>query len=227
MNTPKQLPDEQALLEHYRAHDDAQPSAELDALILAAARAAVEPPRPSLLARLRDLWRKPQGLALAFGSLASMALVLGLVLKGLPQKPEADDRQVAPVLREELGETASKKLAPSTVMPSPAPLNREMSRMSAAPSIEALADHPGAASGNANPDPDRDAGYAPQSLSKPAVAPLAGELEQSLHEILRLREEGLEEEAQQLLQDVRKKHPQLDLEARLEQLRLVRDAAGR
>ena len=218
MNTPnsERLPGEQTLLEHYRAHENGQPSAELDAMILAAAREAVTPARPSLLARLRDLLRQPQRFALAFGSLASMALVLGLVLKGLPQEPSIDDRQVAPVLREELGEPLAAKKEqelPRTAMPSPAPLNREAARMSAAPSVEALADQPVAAE-----IADVDAGYAPQSMSKPLVPPLISELDKELNEVLQLREKGLDEEAQQLLQALRKTHPQLDLDARLEQL---------
>lgn len=218
MNTPnsERLPAEQALLEHYRTHENGQPSAELDAMILAAAREAVAPARPSLLARLRDLLRQPQRFALAFGSLASMALVLGLVLKGLPQEPSIDDRHVAPVLREELGDplvAKKKQELPRTAMPSPAPLNREAARMSAAPSVEALADQPAAAE-----IADVDAGYAPQSMSKPLVPPLISELDEALNEVLQLREKGLDEEAQQLLQALRKAHPQLDLDARLEQL---------
>lgn len=219
MNTlnSERLPGEQRLVEHYRAHDDGQPSSALDAMILAAAREAVAPARKSLLARLRDLMRQPQRFALAFGSLASMALVLGLVLKGLPQDPHIDDRQLAPVLREELGEplAAQKKQdLPRAVMPSPAPLNREAARMSAAPSMEALADQPAAAAEIA----DVDAGYAPQSMSKPLVPPLISELDKELNEVLQLRERGLGQEAQQLLQVLRKRHPQLDLDARLEQL---------
>src|SRR5690606_25140196 len=136
--------------------------------------------------------RQPQRSALASCSLASMALVLGLELKGLPQEPSIDDRQVAPVLREELGEPLAaqkKQELPRTAMPSPAPLNREAARMSAAPSVEALADQPVAAE-----IADVDAGYAPQSMSKPLLPPLISELDEELTEVLQLREKGLDEE---------------------------------
>ena len=46
------LQQEQQLLEHFREHSQGEPSAAVDALILAAARQAVEPPRPSLSQRL-------------------------------------------------------------------------------------------------------------------------------------------------------------------------------
>lgn len=221
MKTPDsgRLPHEQALLEHYREHDDARPSAELDARVLAAARQALAPARPSLLARLRDLLRQPQRFALAFGSLASIALVLGLVLRGLPDEPQVDDRQVAPVLREE---AAKKLMAPSAAMPSPAPLNREMSRMAAPPPMEVLADQPAAAE-----SADVDAAYAPRLPSKPLVPPAQIELDQALGEILQLQEQGRDDQAAQMLQTLRKSYPARDLDARLEQARQARDAAVR
>ena len=51
-NTPptnQPLADEQALLEHYRQHSQAQPTAAMDALILAAAAAQLTRVKPSTL----------------------------------------------------------------------------------------------------------------------------------------------------------------------------------
>ncbi len=47
-------PHEQELLELYRRHSEAQPSAQLDARILAAARAAVQQKPPSFAQRLHQ-----------------------------------------------------------------------------------------------------------------------------------------------------------------------------
>ena len=111
MNTPhdERLPGEQALLDHYRQQAEDAPSAELDALILRAARQAL-PPRPSRLAQLFGWLQRPQRFAMAFGSLASMALVLGLVLKGLPQAPLDETRQT---LHESLPALPQQRAAPA------------------------------------------------------------------------------------------------------------------
>ncbi len=93
---------EQALLEHYRRNSQQQPSAELDARILAAAQAhiaaastATPPPRaadtPTALSRLhgwlfggsqRARW------SMAFASIATLGIGVGLAMRTLERAPE-------------------------------------------------------------------------------------------------------------------------------------------
>jgi hypothetical protein len=91
------LADEQALLEHYRQHSQAQPTAAMDALILAAAAAQLnraKPPVSSWRQRLQA-WVFGPGhqlrWSLALGSLASIGLGLTLSLRTLDQLPPAYD----------------------------------------------------------------------------------------------------------------------------------------
>ena len=91
------LANEQALLEHYRRHSLAQPSAAVDALILAAASAALARAKPVALPwsqRLQN-WLFGPGHRLrwsvTFASLASIGLGLGLSLRTLQDLPPAYD----------------------------------------------------------------------------------------------------------------------------------------
>ena len=91
------LADEQALLEHYRQHSQTQPTAAMDALILAAAAAQLNRAKPPV-----SNWRKRLHAwvfgpghqlrwSLALGSLASIGLGLTLSLRTLDQLPPAYD----------------------------------------------------------------------------------------------------------------------------------------
>jgi len=91
------LADEQTLLEHYRQHSQAQPTAAMDALILAAAAAQLnraKPPVSNWRQRLHA-WVFGSGhqlrWSLALGSLASIGLGLTLSLRTLDQLPPAYD----------------------------------------------------------------------------------------------------------------------------------------
>lgn len=113
------LADEHALLEHYRQHSLAQPTPATDALILAAAE--LNRARPAALPwsqRLHGWLFGPGhrlGWSVAFASLASIGLGLGLSLRTLDELPPAYD----------LGESLpSMSAAPA---PASAPLAEPMS----------------------------------------------------------------------------------------------------
>jgi hypothetical protein len=99
MNTPSEptLPGEQALLDHYRQHSLAQPSAAGDALILAAAAAELTRAKPHTSPWSQRLQRWLFGAghrvrwSVAFASLASIGLGLGLSLRTLNELPPAYD----------------------------------------------------------------------------------------------------------------------------------------
>lgn len=108
------LQQEQQLLEHFREHSQGEPSAALDALILAAARQAVEPPRPSLSQRLHA-WLFGAGnrtrWSMAVAGLAVFGIGLNLALHTREQLPEPFDAP-APVA----GSPALQEMAPAPVV---------------------------------------------------------------------------------------------------------------
>lgn len=194
--------DEQQVLQHYRTHSDAEPSAELDARILAAATQAarhVEPAKAPL-ARLhgwlfggagRTRW------SVAFGSLALLGLGLGLSLKTLEQVPTTyDSPEPAPA-------AAMQRYAPAASM------ERKVLAESSDEGVSAMAD-------SAMPEALRS--------SPPAAAPLArssSEIEPwvpVLHEVLALRKRGEEARATALLADIQRRYPQQDMDEQLRRL---------
>jgi hypothetical protein len=108
------LQQEQQLLEHFREHSQGEPSAAVDALILAAARQAVEPPRPSLSQRLHA-WLFGAGnrtrWSMAVAGLAVFGIGLNLALHTREQLPEPFDVP-APVV----GSRALQEMAPAPVV---------------------------------------------------------------------------------------------------------------
>lgn len=94
-------PHEQALLEHYRRHSDEQPSAQLDARILAAARAAVQEHKPRFAQRLHR-WLLGAGShqrwGVAVAGLATLGIGLSLTLRTFDEAPQRFDAPVAPAM---------------------------------------------------------------------------------------------------------------------------------
>lgn len=102
---------ERQLLAHFRAHGEGEPSAELDARILAAAREAVRPPVPSLGQRLHAWLFGPGGRqrwSVAFAGLACLGVGVSLTFQNLDRQPP--EYAVAP--------------APAMAPAAPAPLAR-------------------------------------------------------------------------------------------------------
>ncbi|UUY07794.1 hypothetical protein LRS11_18580 [Pseudomonas sp. J452] len=90
----KDLQQEQQLLQHYRQHSQGEPSAAVDALILAAARQAVVPATPSAAQRLHG-WLFGRGSrtrwSVAFAGLATLGISLSLTWRTQEQAPTAYD----------------------------------------------------------------------------------------------------------------------------------------
>lgn len=212
MNSPL-APEDETLLQRYREQGTAQPPAAMDARILAAARQAVAPRRLSVLTRLGH-WLTRASLAqrssLAFGSLASAALALGLVWQGvqLPAPEGFGDRVVSVA--------APASPAPSAPASAPVELSREMrERRSPAPRAAAPME-----AMSAKPAPSAARSVAPMDESAAdAERPAVKALDVGLREVLQLRAEGRDAAATLRLQQLGEQYPGAALQQRLDELR--------
>lgn len=211
-------PDQNAVLQRYREQDGEQPSAALDARILAAARQAVEARRVSLPARF-GRWLRTAGAgrrgALAFGSLASMALALALVWQTSPQRPGALHQPVAALP----AGTPSSRAADEAqaAMAAPSPVSRPAAPLVAVPARRAESVSRSAQVEAAGVLRERSEFARPAAAAEPAQSASAG-LDDSLREVLRMRAEGREDAAAQRLQALQREHPWVALQQRLEAL---------
>ena len=206
------LDHEQALLAHFRAHGSGEPSAELDARILAAASAAAREARQAdkpesgwaqrlyqwLFGSGRQRW------SVAVAGLACVGIGVSLTWRTLEQTPDAFD-------------AVPPSVAMSPAAPAPAPMaakraaeNESMARM-AVPQERMRSQAPSA-----------DIAEAPMA-STAAIAPMAelviqSEPREALLRLLELRKANKQEEAQRLLEQLKADYPQLDIEAELEHL---------
>jgi hypothetical protein len=253
----KDLQQEQQLLQHYRQHSQGEPSAAVDALILAAARQAIAPATPSVAQRLHG-WLFGRGSrtrwSVAFAGLATLGIGLSLTWRTQEQAPTAYDRPApvaaeapaAPVLREmapalearkqlaepekkkaEMAESMAGSIEPNESQAAPAPaasMAMPLAKPQAVSPVEALSD----AAVDANALSPAAESKAEAAANEQARAAIEGEghseideappLELRLHNILRLRAEGRQDEADKLLQALRPEYPQLDLDAELKRL---------
>ena len=236
MNRDQHEPDEQALLEHFRAHSQAEPSAELDARILAAARAAQLSSKPSWSQRLHAWLFGPGGRqrwSVAVAGLACVGIGVSLTWRTLEQTPDAYDAPMpravmapapaAPMADAEAPQDLQREQAPAMQSYSQtrqraekkesAPVLAEEMRKQAPIASEALSDA-------LAPDeaPPMAAGAAPQAnkavQARKTVQPETGLLLQ----LLELRRAGKTEEAKTLEQRLQRDYPQLDIEAQLQRL---------
>lgn len=230
MNRDQHEPHEQALLDHFRAHSRAEPSAELDVRILAAARAAQASSKSSWNQRLHAWLFGPGGRqrwSLAAAGLACVGIGVSLTWRTLEQTP---DNLEAPIPR-----AVMAPAAPMADTAAPQTLARERA---AAPAMQRYAEpRQKAEKKQSMPVLAEDAGkQAPDEasalLSAPSAelpmtavesAPLAGmaaklDTEKALMQLLELRRAGKVEEAQRLQQRLQLDYPQLDIEAQLERL---------
>jgi hypothetical protein len=248
MNHDQHMPDEQErqMLEHFRQHSGGEPSAQLDAQILAAASAAVRntatvAAKPSLGARLHS-WLFGEGgrqrWSVALAGVACLGIGVSLTWRTFEQAPDAFDAvpSGAPMA------PAAARMAPQSA-PMPAPLAEsavvadEPQRSRAAPLIQgysadaARAEKKLSASASNQLLREESAADALQeqvpqaagALAVPAPEKAAGsQAEQQLHSelqrLLKLRRDGWADEADTLLLQLMREHPGLDINAQLEQL---------
>lgn len=268
----KDLQQEQQLLQHYRQHSQGEPSAAVDALILAAARQAITPATPSAAQRLHG-WLFGQGSrtrwSVAFAGLATLGISLSLTWRTQEQAPTAydmpapvaADAPAAPMLQEmapqvareayqppaeveqkkaqalskkaEAAESAAGAVAPNLAFRA-APSVTDLQPPAApakpvvAPPAEALADSAMA------PARDEVQALAKAKQQAPTAASTWDEeqsaglghsevgeappLELSLRNVLRLRREGQQAEADRQLAALKQAYPQQDLEVELKRL---------
>ncbi|MDU9407570.1 hypothetical protein RTH74_08195 [Pseudomonas sp. zfem001] len=206
------LDHEQALLAHFRAHGSGEPSAELDARILAAASAAArearqaDKPESGWAQRLHQ-WLFGSGRqrwSVAVAGLACVGIGVSLTWRTLEQTPDAFD-------------AVPPSVAMSPAAPAPAPMaakraaeNESVARM-AVPQERMRSQAPSA-----------DIAEAPMA-STAAITPMAelviqSEPREALLRLLELRKANKREEALRLLEQLKADYPQLDIEAELEHL---------
>jgi hypothetical protein len=195
MTDARQTP-EDPLIKHVREQHSAEPPAHLDAFILNTARRETPAVQPSLWQRWLQACRKPRW-QVAFASLVGVALMLSLVQR-TPEPLRQYDYAPAPKLAVPMAEEDSAQLhrlsAPAAPRAAPAP----MMEMAAPMQSQAIsADE--------------------AKVSKRAAAPPNG-LDEQLREVLRLRESGQSQAADSLFNNLHKRYPNVDLDARLEQL---------
>jgi hypothetical protein len=188
MTDARQTP-EDPVIKHVREQHNAEPPAHLDAFILKAAHREVSAPKPGLWQRWLDACRKPRW-QVAFASLVGVALMLSLVQRAPEPQPQFD---FAPAAKP-AASMARKQAPEAQSLAAPAPMAEMAAPMQ---SQSNRADE--------------------AKLSKRAAAPANG-LDEQLREVLRLRESGQSKVADTLFNQLQKRYPNADLDARLQQI---------
>ncbi|WP_207884464.1 hypothetical protein [Pseudomonas sp. 30_B] len=204
-------PHEQELLEHYRRHSDEQPSAQLDARILAAARAAVQLRKPSLAERLRH-WllgsgsRQRWGVAVA--GLATLGIGLSLTMRTFEEAPQRFDAPVAPAMMQAAPPAPKPAMAPAAP-PAAEPAEAKRKAESVARGIT-----------NQQPAAKVSGALAEEAASVTAMADAMApdEPQASLLRLRVLQEQGREDDARALRQTLQRQFPKLDIDAALRAL---------
>ncbi|HUE94605.1 hypothetical protein [Pseudomonas sp.] len=248
MNHDQHMPDEQErqMLEHFRQHSGGEPSAELDAQILAAASAAARSApaaeaKPGLSARLHS-WLFGAGgrqrWSVALAGVACLGIGVSLTWRTFEQAPDAFDAvpSAAPMA------PAAARVAPQPA-PVPAPLAESAAVADEAQRSRAAQPAPviqGYSADAAKAEKKLSAGASNQLLREesvgdalhdraPAVsapekaAEAAGnqaeqQLRSELQRLLKLRRDGWTDEADALLLRLMREHPGRDIDAQLQQL---------
>jgi hypothetical protein len=249
------LADEQTLLEHYRQHSQAQPTAAMDALILAAAAAELNRAKPAALPWSQRLhgWLFGPGhrvrWSVAFASLASIGLGLGLSLRTWQELPPAYDlgeplpaMSAAPTpasaqLAEPMAEAMELKKSaapakPAAVAAPPSPVvaqdkassyNKAESAAESAPVLgELKANSRVAAKQRAADAPTAslaDSAAKADNSAELAKAKAAPSLEQQLRVLLQLQRSGAAQAAAAELERLQRLYPEHDLATELAKLR--------
>lgn len=216
---PKLDEQEQQMLAHFRQHSGGEPSAQLDAQILAAAHAAVAQvsktqAAPGWAARVHHglFGAGRQRWSVALAGVACLGIGVSLTWRTFEQAPDAFDDvpQAAP-----MAPAAARINAPVMLMPAPVE------------EAAVLADEPPAhlySGESERADKKRLSVVAPQISAEfasaahaPAPTTINAEanLLPELQQLLRLRREGARDEANALLLQLMDEHPHVDIEAQL------------
>ncbi|MGE9764464.1 hypothetical protein [Pseudomonas sp. PDM20] len=231
-------PHEQDMLEHYRRHSDEQPSAQLDARILAAARAAVQEKKPGLAQRLHH-WllgsgsRQRWGVAVA--GLATLGVGLSLTLRTYEEAPDRFDAPVAPAMMRApapapaMAPPAAPAAAPYAAEPSMATPQRDSAAAGvsmeelakSAPMSKKMAMESAKAKAQAETRELSDAQEQPDRQAQGKVQALAAEADEPRTSLLHLRDlqnKGQKEDAERVRESLRQRFPDLDIDQALRDL---------
>lgn len=217
---PKLDEQEQQMLAHFRQHSGGEPSAQLDAQILAAAHAAVErasktQAAPGWAARVQHglFGAGRQRWSMALAGVACLGIGVSLTWRTFEQAPDAFDAvpHAAP-----MAPAAARMHAPVMLMPAPV---EEAAVLADEPSPQAY-------SHESAPVEKKRLAAAPQVLAEPAAAaapaPLTHDVPATLlaelQRLLTLRAEGRRQEADALQLQLQRDYPQLDIDAQLRRL---------
>lgn len=213
MKHDQQRPDaqEQQLLAHFREHAEGEPSAELDALILGAARAELtKASRPGPAQRLHN-WLFGAGRqrwSLALAGLACVGIGVSLTWRTLERTPDAFDAVPGEVLMAPAMRSAAPAAPMADAMPAPQARERQTLAESAAKQSLATEVAPSeelAVGAAAPPAPSAE-------LSRQAAD---AEFVRQLRRLDKLRREGWLDEADQLLLQLMRDYPQRNIEREL------------
>ncbi|QMV61325.1 hypothetical protein VUJ49_14910 [Pseudomonas berkeleyensis] len=213
------LDHEQELLAHFRTHGSGEPSAELDARILAAASAAARETQQARTDSDNAGWAQRlhqwlfgsgrQRWSVAVAGLACVGIGVSLTWRTLEQTPEAFD-------------AAPPSVAMSPAAPAPAPMAAKRAAESESMARMSVPQERLKAEAMSRPVPPAAVADTPMA-STAAIAPMAelviqSEPREALLRLLELRKTNKQEEAQQLLDQLKVDYPQLDIEAELDHL---------
>ena len=218
---PKLDEQEQQMLAHFRQHSGGEPSAQLDAQILAAAHAAVAQvsktqAAPGWAARVQHglFGAGRQRWSVALAGVACLGIGVSLTWRTFEQAPDAFDAvpHAAP-----MAPAAARLHAPAMLMPAPV---EEAAVLADEPSPQAYSHE------SAPVEKKRLTAAAPQVLAEPAAAaapaPLIHDVPATLlaelQWLLTLRAEGRRQEADDLQLQLQRDYPQLDIDAQLRRL---------
>lgn len=211
---------EQQMLAHFRQHSGGEPSAQLDAQILAAAHAAVAQvsktqAAPGWAARVHHglFGAGRQRWSVALAGVACLGIGVSLTWRTFEQAPDTFDAvpHTAP-----MAPAAARRHAPVMLMPAPV---EEAAVLADEPSPQAY-------SHESAPVEKKRLAAAPQVLAEPAAAaapaPLTHDVPATLlaelQRLLTLRAEGRSQEADALQLQLQRDYPQLDIDAQLRRL---------
>lgn len=248
MNHDQQRLDEQEqqMLAHFRQHSGGEPSAQLDAQILAAATAAVrsaavDEAKPGLSARLHN-WLFGAGgrqrWSVALAGVACLGIGVSLTWRTFEQAPDAFDAvpSGAPMA------PAAARMAPQSA-PMPAPLAESAAISDEAERSRAAQPAPviqGYSADAAKAEKKLSAGAsnqllreevaadalhdavpavsAPEKAAEAASSQAEQQLRSELQRLLKLRRDGWTDEADALLLQLMREHPEVDIDAQLQLL---------
>ncbi|MBB4862418.1 hypothetical protein HNP46_001256 [Pseudomonas nitritireducens] len=231
-------PHEQQMLDHYRRHSAEQPSAQLDARILAAARAAVEEKQPRFAQRLHH-WllgagsRQRWGVAVA--GLATLGVGLSLTLRTYEEAPQRFDAPASPAMMRApapapaMAPPAAPAVAPYAAEPrlaapqldsAAAGASREELAKPSSMSKKAMADEM-KAEAQAETRALADTQAEPGALAQGKAQALAEEVDEPRISLLHLRDlqrDGQAQEAARVRESLHQRFPGLDIDKALKEL---------